>query len=130
MSCPGVCNGATLQCSFGLAPSPLCVVPISRTLVNSVPMANIMDNKSFVNILPFGMCSSMANPTVAAATAAAIGVLTPMPCIPVTIAPWMPGSPTILVGGMPALTAQSKLMCNWGGVIQIVFPGQVTTIVT
>ncbi|HCQ7756475.1 DUF4280 domain-containing protein [Citrobacter sp. 50677481] len=130
MSCPGVCNGATLQCSFGLAPSTLCVVPISRTLVNSVPMANIMDNKSFVNILPFGMCSSMANPTVAAATAAAIGVLTPMPCIPVTIAPWMPGSPTILVGGMPALTAQSKLMCNWGGVIQIVFPGQVTTIVT
>ncbi|CAM6275079.1 MULTISPECIES: DUF4280 domain-containing protein [Citrobacter] len=130
MSCPGVCNGATLQCSFGLAPSPLCVVPISRTLVNSVPMANIMDNKSFVNILPFGMCSSMANPTVAAATAAALGVLTPMPCIPVTIAPWMPGSPTILVGGMPALTAQSKLMCNWGGVIQIVFPGQVTTIVT
>ncbi|WP_459853137.1 DUF4280 domain-containing protein [Citrobacter sedlakii] len=71
MGCPGVCNGATLQCSFGLAPSPLCVVPISRTLVNSVPMANIMDNKSFVNILPFGMCSSMANPTVAAATAAA-----------------------------------------------------------
>ncbi|HDX5345202.1 TPA: DUF4280 domain-containing protein [Citrobacter sedlakii] len=130
MSCPGVCNGATLQCSFGLAPSPLCVVPISRTLINSVPMANIMDNKSFVNILPFGMCSSMANPTVAAATAAALGVLTPMPCIPVTIAPWMPGSPTILVGGMPALTAQSKLMCNWGGVIQIVFPGQVTTIVT
>lgn len=130
MSCPGVCNGATLQCSFGLAPSPLCVVPISRTLVNSVPMANIMDNKSFVNILPFGMCSSMANPTVAAATAAALGVLTPMPCIPVTIAPWMSGSPTILVGGMPALTAQSKLMCNWGGVIQIVFPGQVTTIVT
>lgn len=130
MSCPGVCNGATLQCSFGLAPSPLCVVPISRTLVNSVPMANIMDNKSFVNIVPFGMCSSMANPTVAAATAAALGVLTPMPCIPVTIAPWMPGSPTILVGGMPALTAQSKLMCNWGGVIQIVFPGQVTTIVT
>ncbi|WP_420249253.1 DUF4280 domain-containing protein, partial [Citrobacter sedlakii] len=62
--------------------------------------------------------------------AAALGVLTPMPCIPVTIAPWMPGSPTILVGGMPALTAQSKLMCNWGGVIQIVFPGQVTTIVT
>ena len=93
-------------------------------------MANIMDNKSFVNILPFGMCSSMANPAVAAATAAALGVLTPMPCIPVTIAPWMPGSPTILVGGMPALTAQSKLMCNWGGVIQIVFPGQVTTIVT
>lgn len=127
MSCPGVCQGATLQCSFGLAPAPLCVLPTSRTIVNGVPMANIMDNKPFVNILPFGMCNSIANPTVVAATAAALGVLTPMPCMPMTMAPWMPGSPTVLVGGMPALTAQSKLMCNWAGVIQIVFPGQVTT---
>ena len=60
-----------------------------------------MDNKPFVNILPFGMCMSLANPMVAAATAAALGALTPMPCIPVTPAPWVPGSPTVLVGGMP-----------------------------
>lgn len=92
-------------------------------------MANIMDNKPFVNILPFGMCNSIANPTVAAATAAALGVLTPMPCIPATIAPWMPGSPTIIVGNAPALTAQSQLMCAWGGLIQISFPGQLTTVV-
>ncbi|CBG90124.1 DUF4280 domain-containing protein [Citrobacter rodentium] len=129
MSCPGVCQGAMLQCSFGLAPASLMVLPKSRTLVNGVPMANIMDNQPFVNILPFGMCNSMANPSVAAATAAALGVLTPMPCLPMTMAPWVPGSPTVLTGGMPALTAQSKLMCNWGGVIQIVFPGQVTTVV-
>lgn len=130
MSCPAVCTGAIIQCSFGIAPSTLNVLPVNRTLVNNLPMANIMDNQPFVNILPFGMCSSLANPTVAAATAAALGVLTPMPCIPATIAPWAPGSPTTLVGGYPALSGQSRLMCAWGGVIQISFPGQVTTVVS
>ena len=77
--------GATLQCSFGVAPSALMVLPQNRVLTGPVPSAaNIMDNKPLVNILPFGMCSSLANPTVAIATAAALGVLTPMPCIPVT----------------------------------------------
>lgn len=130
MSCPAVCTGAMMQCSFGIAPSTLNVLPVNRTLVGSLPMANIMDNKPFVNILPFGMCSSMANPTVAAATAAALGVLTPMPCIPVTVAPWAPGSPTIMVGNTPALNAQSRLLCAWGGVIQISYPGQMTTVVS
>lgn len=129
MSCPGVCTGAMLQCSFGIAPAPLCILPTNRTIVSGMPMANIMDNKPLVNILPFGMCSSIANPMVAAATAAALGVLTPMPCIPGTVAPWVPGSPTVLVGNMPALAAQSQLICMWGGVIQITFPGQVTTLV-
>lgn len=129
MSCPAVCTGAILQCSFGIAPSPLSVLPANRTMVGSMPMANIMDNKPFVNILPFGMCNSIGNPTVAAATAAALGVLTPMPCIPATVAPWMPGSPTVLIGNMPTLTAQSQLMCAWGGVIQITFPGQFAVVV-
>lgn len=129
MSCPAVCAGAMLQCSFGIAPAPLNVLPTSRTIVNNMPMANIMDNKPFVNIMPFGMCNSIANPTVAAATAAALGVLTPMPCLPATPAPWVPGSPTVLVGNMPALTAQSKLICMWAGVIQISFPGQVMAVV-
>jgi len=105
------------------------VLPVNRTMVGGPPMANIMDNKPFVNILPFGMCNSIANPTVAAATAAALGVLTPMPCIPVTVAPWMPGLPTVLIGNIPVLTAQSQLICAWGGVIQITFPGQVAVLV-
>lgn len=128
MSCPGVCTGAVLQCSFGIAPATLNVLPTNRTIVNNMPMANIMDNKPFINILPFGMCNSIANPTVAAATAAALGVLTPMPCFPTIVAPWMPGSPTVIIGNAPALTAQSQLMCAWGGGIRISFPGQVTTL--
>ena len=123
-----VCAGAMMLCSFGVAPSSLVVLPVNRTMTGA-PAANIMDNKPMVNIPPFGMCSSPANPMVAAATAAALGVLTPMPCIPVTAAPWAPGSPTVLIGNMPALNNSSKLMCNWGGVIQITVPGQFTTMV-
>lgn len=123
-----ICMGAMLQCSFGVAPSSLVVLPANRTLTGT-PAANIMDNKPMVNVPPFGMCNSPANPMVAAATAAALGVLTPMPCLPVTVAPWAPGSPTVLIGNMPALNDSSKLMCNWGGVIQIVVPGQFQTMV-
>lgn len=87
-----------------------------------MPLATIMDYVVMKNVMPFGMCSSMANPTVAAATAAALGVLTPMPCMPVTTAPWAPGSPAVLIGNKPALTQASKLICAWGGVIQITNP--------
>ena len=118
-----VCMGATLQCSFGAAPSSLVVLPANRTMTTT-PAATIMDHAPLVNILPFGMCSSPSNPTVAAATAAALGVLTPMPCVPVTPAPWVVGAPTVLIGKMPALNNTSKLICNWGGVIQVVNPGQ------
>lgn len=117
-----VCGGAMMTCPFGMAPSTLMVLPQNK-VITSMPIANIMDNKPMVNIMPFGMCSSMANPQVAAATAAALGVLTPMPCIPVISAPWAPGSPTVLIGGNPALNQTSKLICNWGGVIQITNPG-------
>ena len=122
-----VCMGAALQCSFGMAPSSLVVLPTNKMLTSNMPAANIMDNKPMVNIMPFGMCSSPANPTVAAATAAALGVLTPMPCNPVAVAPWAPGAPTTLVRGNPALTSGSMCMCAFGGVISLTFPGAVRT---
>lgn len=121
-----VTSGAMMMCTFGVAPSALNVLPANRTLAGA-PAANIMDNKPIVNIPPFGMCTSIANPSVASATAAALGVLTPMPCVPVTAAPWAPGSPTVMIGKMPALNNTCKCMCNWGGVISITSPGQVTT---
>lgn len=118
------CLGAKMQCTFGMAPSTL--IPTPKTVItNSVPAANIMDHKPIMNIPPFGMCTSVANPTVAAATAAALGVLTPMPCIPNTPAPWVPGSPTVMLCNAPALDNMSKLMCVWAGVIQFIDAGQV-----
>ena len=120
-----VCGGAVLSCAFGAAPSSLIVTP-EKKVIHNMPLAAIDSNRPFVNILPFGMCSSPSNPQVAAATAAAMGVLTPMPCIPMISAPWAPGSPAVLLGGKPALTQASKLMCSWGGVIQIQSPGTTT----
>ena len=122
-----VVNGALLQCSFGVAPSSLIVLPANMVNVGGVPAANIMDYKPMVNILPFGACSSIANPTVASATTAALGVLTPMPCIPNTTAPWTPGSPMVKLANVPALNDTSKCMCMWAGVISITFPGQTAT---
>lgn len=121
-----VVMGAPLQCSFGAAPSTLVVTPENKVIGSKMPAATIMDNVPMKNIMPFGMCSSMANPTVSTATAAAQGVLTPMPCVPVTPSPWAPGSPTVMIGNKPALNNSCKLMCNWGGVIQITAAGQGT----
>lgn len=117
-----VCSGANLQCTFGAAPSILNVLPLNRVM-SAMPLATIMDKNPIVNIPPFGMCSSPMNPQVIAATAAALGVLTPAPCMPVLPAPWAPGSPTVLIGNYPALNQNSKIFCAWGGVIQITNPG-------
>jgi hypothetical protein len=121
-----VCNGATLKCAMGMAPSQLVVLPKNQVLTASNPAANIMDNIPMVNIMPFGNCMSPASPATAAATAAALGVLTPMPCVPMIPAPWAPGSATVTLAFMPALNKSSMLTCAYGGVITIQVEGQMT----
>src|ERR1041385_8675670 len=111
-----VTAGAAMMCSFGMAPSALVVTP-EKQVMATTPAANIMDFVPVKNIPPFGMCITPTNPAVASATAAALGVLTPMPCVPVTTSPWTPGSATCMIGGMPALNNTSTCMCTWGGVI-------------
>lgn len=125
-----VVNGAKLMCPFGSTPSTLTVTSQMTVLGSSKPIATIMDMAPGSNIAPFGMCMSLANPQVASATAAALGVLTPMPCTMVPAGPWRPTKPTVLVGKKPVLTQDSMLLCGMGmGQISIIFPGQ-TKIVT
>jgi len=121
-----VCMGAHMQCSFGMAPSAIIVLPVNRVNTNMVPDANIMDHVPITNIPPFGMCTTPTNPAVASATAAALGVLTPMPCVPVTPSPWVAGAPNVMLGNQPTLDNISTLLCNWGGVIKFVDAGEVT----
>jgi len=122
-----VVMGATLQCSFGVTPSALVVLPVNRVRCEGSIAANIMDHEPLVNIMPFGMCTSQANPEVAAATAAALGTPTPMPCVPATFAPWVPGALTVLLGNQPSLDNVSKCLCNWGGVVTIADPATCET---
>jgi hypothetical protein len=121
-----VCMGANMMCSFGVAPSSLVVLPLNKVFTGEVPDANIMDHIPMTNIMPFGMCSSPSNPQVIAATAAALGVLTPQPCIPMTTAPWTPGAPTVLLGNQPTLDNSSMLMCLWAGQITFQDAGEAT----
>jgi hypothetical protein len=123
-----VCNGAMMMCTMGLAPSALTVLPIHRVNTNQQPDANIMDHVPIVNITPFGNCISPIFPATAAATTAALGVLTPMPCIPSTPAPWITGavSPPVMLDNAPALDNVSQLICIWGGVITFTTAGEFT----
>lgn len=116
MSNPAVMT-AICKCSFGATPAPLSVTSQNTVIGSNFPMGTIMDMPKLP--MTFGMCRSLGNPSVASATSAANGVLTPMPCVPACTSPWAPGSATVIVGGKPALNKSSKCMCNYGGVISI-----------
>jgi hypothetical protein len=124
-----VVAGAQTACSFGMAPSVLNVLPLPA-LVEGRPQATIMDIATGVNIVPFGLCTSLTNPITAAQTAAAAGVLTPGTCTPIVPAPWAPGAPTTLIAGKPALAMGSTCTCAYGGVINIINPGATSVMMT
>lgn len=120
-----VVQGAALQCSFGMSPGNLCGTGNMTCLAEGKPMAAVQDVAAGSQIAPFGMCQSPANPQVAAATAAALGVLTPQPCMPIPLGTWVPTKAEILIGGVPCLLQDSKLICSNGmGIITVCSPGQ------
>lgn len=118
-----VTNGATLQCALGTTPSILVISPEKLVMLVQQPAGTIMDHIPLKNILTFGMCTTLSNPAVAAATAAKLGVYTPAPCLPATTTPWTPTSP-IQVRTLPALLENCTCQCMWGGTISIINPGQ------
>jgi hypothetical protein len=118
-----VVSGAMLKCSQGMAPSTLTVLPVNGSDADEKPAATVMDHVPMVNVAAFGMCQSMANPQVATATAAAMGTLTPMPCLPVLPTPWSPGASILTIQGQQALSDDSKCNCTWTGTIEVTDPG-------
>ena len=119
-----VCSGAKMRCTMGDAVATLTVQTPRTVYLCGQPMANISDHVSMANLAPFGLCSSLSFPDTARATAAHLGVLTPMPCIHNTPSPWVPGKADYLVKGQPALLKSSKCQCKWGGIISIIDDGQ------
>ena len=104
-----VVMGARLECTLGVAPSSLVVLPQHRIVLRGKNRANIGDAKPFVNILPFGACK-ITSP--------------PKPCTP-ACSMWMGGKTDVLLDGLPALLDCDKLFCAaGGGVITIKDNGQ------
>lgn len=124
-----VITDAQLKCNQGLAPCML-IATTALMQVNAGAMgktaATVMDYK-MTNIPTFGMCKSMANPQVSAATAAAKSPQpVPQPCAPKIAAPWSPGSKDVKIAKYNALNDSSKCMCAFGGQITITSEGQAT----
>ena len=116
--------GANLMCTMGTAPAPLKVTSQTKVMCEGKPAGTIQDAAPMSNVGPFGMCTSLANPAVASATAAALGVLTPQPCTPTPAGMWIPTKPKVLIVGKPCLTQDCKMMCSFAGSISITLPGQ------
>lgn len=122
-----VCSGATMRCTFGDRKAMLTVYPDRTVFLTGQPMANISDHVSLYNIAPFGKCHTTSFPPTGAATAAAHGKLTPMPCVPGTHSNWMQGKDDYIIKGNPALLKSSFCRCCYGGVITITDDGQKDT---
>jgi hypothetical protein len=116
--------GAKMMCSMGSSPASLTVLPVRTVQADHKLAATIMDHMPMVNIASFGMCQSPSNPQVIAATAAALGVLTPQPCLPMTMAPWIPSNTAPMIDNQIALDNGGKCLCLWLGNITISDPGQ------
>lgn len=124
-----VVHGARLKCSEGNAPSMLNVLPAAGTGSEEKPAATIFDSQPLANIMPFGLCKSLANPQVKAATSAAMGTLTPQPCLPVIPAPWSPGSNAVKLQEKAALSSDSTCKCAWNGTIEVTDPAAAVEVV-
>ena len=122
-----VSMGANLVCPFGTAPAALVVNSQTTVLGPSGPLATIMDSKPGANIPTFGMCNNPANPATVKPPPV---FFTPAPCVPSIPAPWSPGSSTVLLGGLPALSNTSVCNCAYAGApITITSPGQTNVLV-
>ncbi len=122
-----VVSGAPIQCTMGTTPGTLVATSQQTIVINGMPAATVRDVTPITSVTPCGMCTSLSNPTVASATAAAFGVLTPMPCVPAPAGLWVGASP-VTANGAPCLTDTSTLACSYGGSIRIVSPSQMKVV--
>lgn len=119
-----ICSGAVLECPFGSMPAAFSALPLSKVVIGGSPVGILSDVTPLLNISPFGMCSSVTNPAVISATAAAMGTPTAAPCVPAPTGSWKDVPEDVLAGGKSVVTNGSHLMCAWGGKISVKFAGQ------
>lgn len=117
-----VVSGASIGCTMGLGSGTLNATSQVKIQFNGATVAT-KDDVGAQNLGPCGMCTSMGNPAVSSATAAALGVLTPQPCTPMAGGPWQASGTTKVAGAFP-ITNESTLICSYGGSIFITNSGQ------
>ncbi len=99
--------GARLKCSCGVAPGFL-LIPIPKgTTINGKPVATEMDFIPFVNIPTFGVCENKG-----------------VPCTPATAVPWVKTKKDTTIMELSAVTTDSCLVCELGGLITVETSGQ------
>lgn len=127
-----VVNGDKMACTMAASAPGSPVAAVAATPVPPVGLvvliptvkiagqaaANVLDCAPIVNIPFFPACKSVANPTVIAATAAALGVPMTGACTFLPVKPmWSPGSPTVKVRGQSGLNNTCTANCAYGGTI-------------
>jgi len=115
-----VCSGDEYHCSYGTLLCPIQVFSNRKVSIDGRLAATEGDNQ-IQNLRGFGMCSSLKNPQVAAATVMAEGVLTPQPCSPVLAGGWTCLTNT-KISGKRTITSQSEI---WSA-----FSGRITNVTT
>ena len=120
-----VVAGGTCICTMGTTPGQINPTNQSNIRIAGKPVASTVDIAPMTNVGSCGMCQSLANPAVASATAAALGTLTPQPCVPVPAGTWI-CSGKVRVAGKTVLTNEGSLKCAYAGDITIKDPGQRT----
>ena len=98
-------RGDMIMCNQGMYPSTF--QSFSESGVGTKA-----DNKLGVNIPPFGMCRSVANPAVSSAAAANRGAAAPGPCIPHIVTEWVGAD------DKGQLHNYATCTCAWGGTIR------------
>lgn len=114
-----VTSGSYATCTCGTTPAELLADYDTGATVSDMIVMTVDMIVSEVNIMSFGDCDSLINPEVSDATAAAGGVTTPMPCVPVVASDWTTGSLTASQDGIAYITDTSTCTCSYGGVITI-----------
>lgn len=124
-----VVTGGTIMCSLAVPGGCGQIIGTSQAtcLAGGKPLVTIKDVAPMANITPCGMCMTQTNPAVAAATAAALGVPTPAPCIPSPVGMWTSDG-KYLVANTPVVHQASTIQCAYGGTISILNPGQSNTL--
>lgn len=121
-----IVRGAKMKCSKGTHKRKINLPLGHGVYVNGYPMMNKKDNEAEKNIKYFGICKGGCEEGEDIYLIGEDGVQLPpgKKCKVTILADWMNAKEDTLVEGEPAITINSTLVCQYGGIIRFVTDGQ------